>query len=173
MKKIIVYFLAILFLLIGLFFIRRYFVQSPKKNLINEVINFPIILENETKIINISQLNDKLLLLYFWDSEISDMDISKFQKLINIGMKENQVEIFSINCGLEDENSSISKMSIVLDNNKDILSTFSLNKNNNLLRNLKINCFPTTVIINREGNIVFRGPNDLAADMILIMTYSL
>ena len=171
--KNIIYLLAFLFLLIGLFFIRSYYFQRPQKYIINEVIDFPIILENETKTINISELNDKFVMLFFWDSEINDMDISEFQKIVNIRMKDVRLELFSINCSFEDENSSISKMLNILDNNRDILSTFSLNKNNNLLRNLKINSFPTTVIINREENIVFRGPTKLAEDIILMLTYSL
>ena len=176
MKKIVFFCVAFLVLLIASVFIRQFYLQWKfSKNLVTEVIDFPVVFQDDKNVIDISQLKDKFVVLYFFDSECSDKDISKFRKKYDDSRikDDDSVIIYSIDCYLDKEFDATSTMSGISKKNGDMFPTLSLNKNDNLLKMLKINSFPTVLIINREGNICYRGSTGLALSTILGLTYAI
>ena len=92
-----------LLLLIASVFIRHFYLRwNFSKNLITEVIDFPIVFQDDKDVMDISQLKDKFVVLYFFDSECSDKDISKFRKKYDDSRikDDDRVIIYSIDCYL-------------------------------------------------------------------------
>ncbi|MDR2954698.1 MAG: hypothetical protein LBV43_06425 [Prevotella sp.] len=174
MKKIIFIVAALLVVAVASIFVRNYYSQlTLKKSLVNEVVDFPVVFQNDKDTIAISQLKDKWVLFYFWDSDSSEKAISIFQEINDSRItNDDEVKIYSIYCHSEENTVSTPVIPDILKEN-GTTTLFPLSANDPLLQNLKINSFPSAIIINREGNIVFRGSADSALMGILVLTYSM
>ena len=175
MKKIVFYSVAFLLLLVASVFIRgRYIQWTFNKNLINEVIDYPVIFQNATHVIDVSQLEDKFVFLYCWDSNCTDRDMAEFQKIFDTRLKQDsRINLYAIFCYSDTEDDSLN-MSDVIEKDGDIFTAeFSLNKSDNVLKQLKTDSWPTALVVNKERNIIFRGSVSLAIKYMLASTYIL
>jgi peroxiredoxin len=175
MKKVIIIFSAcVLVLVASVFAIHYYFRYSFAHNLINETVNVPLTFRSDTTDVDLMQLKGKYIVLYFWDSTGKDClkDLEKYQKIYDSKFKnDSRVKMYAVHCNSGNESNSTTETDYLQADDCGF-SSLSLYKNDILQEQLKINAFPTVLIISPDWKIKFRGSIDDAYYCILGLTYS-
>jgi len=116
--------------------------------------------------VKISQYKDKIVVLDFWHSAcgICFEKFPEVEKLYNKYKNNPNVQIYAVNWFLKDYDKDGDAFNIIKKNNYSF--PVLICKDKPVLETLKITGFPTVVIFDMQGQLVFRGDIE-SADKII------
>lgn len=117
-------------------------------------------------IINLSNLKGKPIILDFWNSRCGYcyQQLPIIQELHDKYTKENEVLIYSVHVYYNGENYSSGDSILIQKGYK--LPTLSISHDSPLLNQLMIKTYPTILLIDKSGNMIYRGHLDKAIQQL-------
>jgi thiol-disulfide isomerase/thioredoxin len=115
--------------------------------------------------INSDSLRNKIVVLDFWHSRCGAC-FTKFpelQKLYDNYKKDNSIVIYAVNMPLKTD--SVGQASSML-KKRDYTFPVLIDRVNSFTKAFNVITFPTTIIIDKKGSVIFKGPIDNASSII-------
>ena len=127
--------------------------------------NFKMINEKKDTL-SLQELNDDYIILYLWHKRCSSCirSFPKLQRLHQIIQSKNNLSIYVLNYPIDDTDPFL----FMKDRGYEIPTLQLLNRNKDIIKEqIGINTFPTTIILNKKHQLIFKG-NLETAEIFLI-----
>ena len=127
--------------------------------------NFKMINEKKDTL-SLQELNDDYIILYLWHKRCPSCirNFPKLQRLHQIIQSKNNLSIYALNYPIDDTDPFL----FMKDRGYEIPTLQLLNRNKDIIKEqIGINTFPTTIILNKKQQLIFKG-NIETAEIFLI-----
>ena len=125
-----------------------------------QIVNNPLILQDKQgEDVPLNKFKGKYVVLDFWSGECSVCirTFPKVQEVYDRYKSESGVEIYSVFC-CDDKDGETSETGQDILNKKNCsFPILAIDKDNPILKEIGVTCFPTVIIFDPDGKLIFRG----------------